>query len=179
MRGVLYLFFLSLFCCKSQKVSKIDSAEDFEYSKPYYITVAFKPENSHPHLMGGIGLYNNFKSLENSSDVYQFLYKFYSQIAYAPLIINIEVDYKRKVACLGYQITWYEKYYEADIYSKPVSEKKLKLSDGMELTITSHYINKDLRVQYIEDSAKCFKASSLELKLDKFKNIEKIAILLD
>ena len=167
-----------LVACGSSKTKYATEAQVRQYTGPYYVIFDFFPENSHSMSMGGIG--NTFDvGLLRKDNLNIFIESFYNQLVYAPHILNLEYSYRKKLNCLGYDISWYRKYYIADITSDLIKEYKLKLEDENYINIRIYRILEDLDVKYVEDFKDCITSSSIELDINEINSINKVAILLD
>lgn len=167
-----------LFACGSFKPQENDKIPSSEYTGPYYILFEYFPEDSHVMTMGGIGDTFDLESLQQNN-LNDFVESFYNHLAYAPHILNLEYGYKKKLNCLGYDITWFKKYYIADISGDLIKEHNLTLEDKSNVNFRVYRVLEDLDVKYVAEFKDCFQSSSIELNIDKIESIKKAAILLD
>lgn len=178
---ILIIVILFSFSCNSYKRSQIKYATETElkdYTGPYYVFFSFSLPNSHLVNMGGIG--DNFDVRKLKKDnLNDFIESFYSQLDYAPHIMDLEYSYNKILSCLGYSITWYNKYHVFDITSGLIERINLELEDGVWINIRIHRILGDIKVKYVEDFRDCIKSSSIELDINKINSIDRVAILLD
>src|SRR5699024_9339049 len=165
--------------CNSYKRNQEEYATEKglkDYTGPYYVFFSFLPSNSYLMIMGGIG--NNFDVNQLKKDnLENFIESFYSQLVYAPHIMNLEYNYNKMLSCLGYNITWYSKYHIFDITSGLIEKNSLKLHDGNLLSIRIHRVLGDLKVEYVKGFKDCVMSSSIEFDINKIKEIDNMAII--
>lgn len=128
-KSIVAISVILLIACGSSNYKYATEEELHQYTGPYYVTFDFFPKNSHPMVMGGIGETFDIGLLKKNN-LKDFTESFYMQFAYAPHIMDLEYDYKKTLSCLGYDITWYKRYYIADIISNVIEDIRLKLEDG-------------------------------------------------
>lgn len=175
---VALFFIVSCNSYKKNKDSYVSGKELKNYTGPYYVVFSFSPPKSHLMIMGGIGDSFDVNQLKKDN-LDDFIESFYKQLAYAPHIMDLKYSYNKIISCLGYNITWYNKYHIFDLTSDLLKEVNLELGDGNLLNIRVYRVLSALNVKYISDFNDCIEPSSIELDINKIKSIDKIAILLD
>lgn len=174
-----FFLLMILSSCAGKKSITQGSKSELLYSKPYYIQVSFQRENGKPMKMGGIGNDFDINEYFASDSIESLLDQFYKDLAYTPHIFNIEGIYKQQLGCLGYEISWYDKYYSADLYSPKKANHQSTLKDGTKVTISVHETLDDINIEFLSDFKDCITASSIEVDLKSIPSLRRMAVYLD
>lgn len=147
------------------------------FTGPYYVVFSFDLPNTHLLSMGGVG--NDFDTINlKKNNINDFVESFYTQMVYTPFIIT-EYGNKMDLLCLGYKISWHDKYPQTPYYSAVLERYGFELEDGTWINIRAHRLLDFVKVEYVKDFKHCISPSSMELDIDKIKSIDKAAILID